>query len=164
MALSDPIGSCRVVLEIVCTSLEGSLRSFTKTGGKIEAVLDPSDMTSSQSGIVQAIHEGILCHAQALAANRLAGGLGEIPAEIAAGDLIRLLMRPSPEEAEQIGRLEHGDGVGSLTRKPLAAFGHDSLAPGDLLESYRNAYWKEGLLGLDTAQSMALRQLVAPLI
>jgi hypothetical protein len=164
VALSEPIAACRVLLEIVCTSFEGSLRSFTKSEGKIEAVLDPSDMTPAQGEILRAIHDGILAYAQAFAANRLTASLPEIPPEIAAGNLLRLFLHPTPGEAERIGQLEHGDGAGSLTRKPLAAFGHDSLAPQDLLDSYRNAYWKEGLLGLDTAQAMALRQLIAPLL
>jgi predicted HAD superfamily hydrolase len=164
VTLSDPIASCRVILEIVCTSFEGSLHTFTKVGGKIEPVFEPADSTPAQSEIVRAIHEGILSYARSLAAQRLLDGLGEISPEIAAGNLVRLITRPTPEEAERLGALEHGDGAGSLTRKPLAAFGHDSLEPRALLDSYRNAYWKEGLLALDTAQSMNLRQLVAPVI
>jgi predicted HAD superfamily hydrolase len=83
VALSHPIAACRVLLEIVCTSFEGSLRSFTKAAGKIEAVLDPSDMAPFQSDILHAIHAGILCYAQAVAANRFARGLREISPEVA---------------------------------------------------------------------------------
>jgi predicted HAD superfamily hydrolase len=163
-ALGEPIAACRFLLEVMCTNFEGSLRTFTKGAGKIEPVFDPVDMTPGQAELIRAVHDGILRHAREIARHPLRDRLGEIPSDIASDNLIRLLTRPTPEEAALIGALEHGDGAGSQSRKPLAAFGHGSLAPDDLFASYRNAYWKQGLLALDTAQAMALRQLVAPLI
>jgi hypothetical protein len=163
-SLSEPATFCPELLELICVNFAGSLHTFTKGGGKIEPVFDPIEIPIEQADKIRVVHEGILAYARSLFSHPLRDRLTEISPAIAMEPLIRITARPTPQEARLVGALEHGDGAGSQTRKPLAAFGHDSMAPDNLLDTYRNSYWKQGLLALDTPAAMLTRELVAPLL
>lgn len=153
----NSITSFRELLEISCSRLSGSLRCFTKGASGIEPVLDPLGYSSEQQDAVRRIQEGVL----AFATTWKSTGGTQIPAEVAGRDLLRLIEKPTRLEARMIGGLEQEESMGSTARKPLARFRPDSRTAEALYEDWDRAYWKQGLLALDTPQALATRSLLA---
>ncbi|MFZ5807173.1 MAG: HAD family hydrolase [Verrucomicrobiota bacterium] len=154
--IAETIASCRELFEIVCSSFDGSLRHFNKSEGQIVPVLDAYEISQDQQNILRAIHDGILAFATALKNHAFCPD--SLPSELAIASLCRLIEQPSPEEAERIGSLEIGDGLGSQTKKHLAAFTDKNCTQLDkLLLDYQNAYWKQGLLTQDCLSAWTLK-------
>lgn len=154
------LDSCSALMRMACSQPGGFLRCFAKAKGKIEPVIEPLQFPEEQLGIIHSLHEGILACALAMVSHPLHNSLADIPPEIAADELTRFLSAPTPQEVSTLGTIEWNDDGESASGQPLAAFGHESLDLQDLIDSYRKAAWKQGLLSLDTTQSWLLRELV----
>lgn len=156
-SIAASISSCRELFEIICTNFQGSLRHFTKSEGKISPVFDEVETTPEQLAIVKTIHDGILAYAKDFLSLSLAKNISFIPLELAAAPVTRIINHPTAREAQSIGSLQIGDGLGSLTRKPLAQFSSNSFDFLSLQSDYKNAYWKQGLLSQQSPQSFILK-------
>lgn len=157
--MASMIRACCELFEISCSNFEGSLRHFTKADGKVVPVLDPVETSKEQLEIIQSIHNGALAFANTYKNNPLSESF--VPYGIASAPLYRLLKHPTPDEAKLIGSLNIGDGLGSQTKKPLAAFSdNSSMHIQKLLFEYQNAYWKQGLLAQNCPQAWLLRNLL----
>lgn len=153
------ITSCYVFMEIVFSSLSGSLACFEESGEKVRGIFQESDKSAEQSSILQRIHEGVLLFAQEFREAQKQYGFGTIPPLVAAEEIFRLFSRPTAEEAEKIGALAHSENYGMTTHRYVAKF-QPSLDPQSVLNDLHSAYWRAGLVGQDNEQAMILRSLL----
>jgi hypothetical protein len=72
---------------------------------------------------------------------------------------LRVVASPTPEEAEAIGELRHGEGIGTGRARALAAFPADAWSAPALHEALQAAYWPAGLLARRDPRALALRTL-----
>ena len=159
-SIAATLGSFRELLEIVCSSASGSLLYFQDASQDYAPVFQANHAGDEQLSRLAEIHEGIVGFARRFRESLGSAELPEIPPEIAAENLFRLLANPTKEEARQIGELSHGDDVGSTTRRFAARFREDSNDPAMLLDDYANSYWKTGLLNQANTRSAVLRTLL----
>jgi predicted HAD superfamily hydrolase len=150
---------CEVV-ENMCTSPEGSLVSFRREGKKIVPVFGEPEIDPAHARNIVSMHDGAAEFAHDFKSRLGKSGKAEIPAEIAVENLLRLLSRPTSEEALELGKIIHCENLGSTRGRPLAVFRSESSDPLELWEDYQKAYWKEGLLNQSSAQSAHLRTLL----
>jgi predicted HAD superfamily hydrolase len=153
------IRSCYVLLEIVYSSLAGSLVCFKQSTKKIEGIFQASDKTDEQSTMLTKIHEGALRYAREFKYAHRQYNFSAIPSVVAAEELFRLFTHPTPEEAERIGGITHCENYGMDSFRYVAKF-TAGMQPQELLENFKMAYWKTGLLGQNNQQAMALRNLL----
>lgn len=151
------IRSCYVLFEIVYSSLTGSLTCFKQGAKGVEGLFQTPDKSEEQAAILAKIHEGALRYAREFKQEPI--GVSTIPSLVAAEELFRLITHPTPEEAEQIGAMTHSENFGMDSFRSVAKFSPQAH-PEDLLHDFDMAYWKAGLLGQNSAQAMALRNLL----
>jgi hypothetical protein len=144
----------------MCTSPEGSLVSFRREGKKIVPVFGEPEIDPAHARNIVSMHDGAAEFAHDFKSRLGKSGKAEIPAEIAVENLLRLLSRPTSEEALELGKIIHCENLGSTRGRPLAVFRSESSDPLELWEDYQKAYWKEGLLNQSSAQSAHLRTLL----
>jgi hypothetical protein len=109
---------------------------------------------------VATCHDGAVAFARDFARARWELQLGdEIPPLIAGEALFRVTGNPTKEEAVRLGGLTLSDNAGSTTRRACAQFRGPNEFP-SLLEDYRKAYWKPGLLAQPNLQAATLRTLL----
>jgi hypothetical protein len=78
---------------------------------------------------------------------------------MASEEFFRVINQPSREEASQLGGLVHCDNLGSSSTHTCARL-RPTDDPEQLLEDYKQAHWKQGLLSLPTPEAAALRTLL----
>lgn len=155
--IDQVIRSCYVLLEIIYSSLSGSLTCFRQGPNTVEGLFQDSDKSEKQSEILAKIHHGALQYAREFKQEPC--GQDAIPPLVAAEELFRLIMHPNSKEAELIGALTHSENFSCNSLRYVAKFSSQAR-PEDLLHDFEQAYWKAGLLGQNSAQAMALRNLL----
>lgn len=143
----------RELLEVLCSSLEGSLMHFS--GKEARPVLAPYEFDEAHAAAVHDAHDGAAAYAADHAAV-LGGEHGAISAGAALEEWARLTRAPTDEEARFLGALSHSDNIGSHTSRRLARFTAAADDFEGLLRDHSMAYWKEGLLAQRSAQGAAL--------
>ncbi len=103
------------------------------------------------------MHAGVMAYVDALRPLLGTFGVFDLPAAAASAELLRVLVEPTAEEAERLGDIEHGEGVGSLAARPLASFRGVHPAPAALLDHYRGTFWRPGLLARHEPHALLLR-------
>jgi hypothetical protein len=152
--------SFRELMELICSSARGSLRGFERRGGAVHPVCEAPDVPGAQMDAVREMHAGAVAFAEALRAEMGVFDLASLPAAAAGAALLRVITDPTPEEAAEIGAMQHGDGMGSATAKYLARFSSDEIDPRGVFRDYERAYWKRGLVAQRSPQAMVLRNLL----
>lgn len=147
------LGVGRELLEVLCSSLEGSLLHFS--GKEARPVLAPYEFDDAHAATVRAVHDGATAYAADHAAV-LTDEHGIVTAGEALEEWTRLTRTPTGEEARILGALSHSDNVGSHTSRHIASFTTAADDCGGLLRDHAMAYWKEGLLAQRSAQGAAL--------
>ncbi|MDX2185073.1 MAG: hypothetical protein SFW08_13940 [Gemmatimonadaceae bacterium] len=147
----------RELLEIVCSSRDGSLLHFDESTG--HPVLAAYEFDAAQADIVATIQDGAVAFAADYA--RVHRGRA-LPMDVgtALAEWERLVRAPTDREARTLGVLAHSDNVGSSSSRALAVLRADPSDAAALLEEYQQSYWKPGALGVVSPQSAALRQLL----
>lgn len=143
----------RELLEVLCSSFEGSLLHFA--GSEARAVLAPYEFDDAHAATVRVVHDGAAAYATDHAAV-LSGEHGIVSADEALEEWARLTRSPSGDEARVLGALSHSDNVGSHTSRRLAGFTAAADDCDGLLRDHAMAYWKEGLLAQRGAEGAAL--------
>jgi len=157
---SNIINSGREVLENLCSSPDGSLFYFQRKGKRVEPIFDQAETDPVKLKNLQELHDGTVAFARDFKRQVDRHGWTEVPKEIAVENLLRLITRPTGEEAMQLGQVIHGENLGTRRGRPLAAFRTESIEPTELWEDYRNAYWKQGLVYQRNEQAARLRTLL----
>jgi predicted HAD superfamily hydrolase len=148
------------VLEALCSSEEGSLFSFRREGPQVVPIFDEPETNEETLHHLESLHDGAAAFASDFKTQIDRQGWQTLPQEVAMENLLRLITRPTSEEAVQLGQVIHCENLGTRRGRPLAVFRPESAEPQELWEDYRNAYWKQGLLNQPTAQSAQLRTLL----
>ena len=148
----------RQLVEFICTSARGSLRGFRRdASGAVVPVHSTPEHDAAQAARLAQLHAGALAYARGLRDERLVFGFDAIGPEAAVRRLVRVITRPTAEEAEAIGDVRHGEGIGTGRARALAAFDADVWDPAALLHALRTSYWPTGLLARREPQALALR-------
>ena len=149
-----------IVVETLCTSPEGSLFSFRREGAGIAPIFDPAETYEQKRENLNALHNGTAAFAGDFKSQIDRHGWCSVPPEIAMENLVRLITRPTTEEAVRLGQLIHCENLGTRRGRPVAMFRPESIEPNELWEDYCNAYWKQGLLNQPSVQSAQLRTML----
>ena len=160
VARASVIMQLRQLVEFICTTTRGSLRTFRQDGPAVVPVHSSVDHPASQHASIAALRDGALAFARGLAMERHVFGEQPISAEAAIRSLGRTIQTPTAEAAVAIGDLHHGDGLGSDRLRRFAAFGDAPHSRDSLLRDYRRAYWPAGLLARREPAALALRALL----
>lgn len=150
----------RQLVEFICTTTRGSLRGFRAEGTQVVPVHGHVDHPASQQAHVTQLRDGALAFARGLAHERRMFGEQPISAAAAIRHLGRTILMPTAEEAQAIGDIQHGDGLGSDRLRTLASFSEGPFSPETLLQDHAQAYWPAGLLARREPAAMALRALL----
>jgi FMN phosphatase YigB (HAD superfamily) len=150
----------REVVETLCSSPEGSLLYFEENNGRAVPVFDQREADPEKIRTLQGLHEGAAAFAGDFRQRRARHGWTGLPVEVALENLVRLITRPTSEEAKLLGAFVHGENLGTQRGRALAAFRPESTEPEELFTDYQNAYWKQGLLFQRNEQSARLRTLL----
>jgi FMN phosphatase YigB (HAD superfamily) len=150
----------RQLTEFICTSARGSLLQFAQEGKRIVPVIAEPDHDEGQMEAILALHEGALDYARMARDETNAFGMNPLDADAAAHALFRVISNPTGEEAETIGAVTHGDGMGAVTSRAFARFEPGAFTPDSVLKDYGRSYWKAGMLNQQSAQALMLRTLL----
>lgn len=150
----------RQLVEFICTSARGSLKGFRRDDtGTVVPVHGTTEHGTVQAARLAQLHAGALAYARGLRDEQRVFGTDAIGADAAMRRLARVITRPTPEEAQEIGDVHHGEGVGTSRSRALAAFDTDVWEPTALVRQLRTSYWPTGLLARREPQAVALRML-----
>jgi predicted HAD superfamily hydrolase len=158
-----PIERARVVmalpqlLEFICTTSRGSLRAFRRHEGRVQPVHGPVDHDAVQSERQQQLRMGLREYIDAFGAARRALRVGPVSADAALQRLARVITAPTAEEAEHIGEIAHGDGLGANRSRKLAAFSEGAWSLSSLHRDRQMAYWPAGLEARRDPRALVLR-------
>lgn len=150
----------RQLVEFICTTTRGSLRSFRRDGTRVVPVHGTVDHPAGQQAHIVALRDGALAYARGLRAERRTFGEQPISAAAAIRHLARTILTPTTEEAHAIGDIRHGDGLGADRLRALGAFSDGAFTPETLQRDHARAYWPAGLIARREPAAMALRTLL----
>jgi hypothetical protein len=153
-----PVMTLRQLVEFICTTTRGSLRGFRwNAEGQAEPVHAAAEHDAAQQAAHTQLKAGVLAYVSALVDERRLFGFDAISPDAAMRPLARTILQPTPEDAQQIGDLRHGEGLGSDRSRALAAFDPDAWSREQLHESLRRSYWPIGLLARHDPKALLLR-------
>lgn len=155
-----PLIEFRQLVEFICTSARGSLLHFARKGNAIVPVVAEPDHNVEQMAAIRELHEGAMDYARLVREEGASFRVNKLDAEAASEALFRVIANPTAEEAHVIGTISHGDGMGASASRAFAAFRKENFTPSGVLEDYRRAYWKAGMLNQHSAQALMLRSLL----
>jgi hypothetical protein len=155
-----PVLELRQLVEFICTTTRGSLRSFRTEGQRVVPVHGPVDHSESQRDAHAQLRGGVMAFVQGLAAERHVFGQHPISPDAGLRHFTRTIEQPTSEEATHIGNLAHGDGLGADRLRAFAAFSDGPMTRESLLADYQRAYWRRGLLARREPAALALRTLL----
>lgn len=156
----QPLYEFRQLIEFICTSPRGSLLHFQYQGKRVAPVVAEPDHDDTQMQAIRELHDGALDYARIMRDEARTLGVRSLDPESAARALYRVIASPTPEEAETIGSITHGDGMGASASRAFARFGEGAYTPDSILTDYGRAYWKAGMLNQHTVQALVLRSLL----
>jgi hypothetical protein len=105
------------------------------------------------------MRSGVMDFARDFAAARRTFAVSAIGPAAAMQRLGRLIEHPTFEEAQRVGALTYGDGLGSDRSRHLAMFAADAWSVGAIHRDRKTAYWQKGLAGQYGPQALVLRTL-----
>jgi predicted HAD superfamily hydrolase len=155
-----PLYEFRQLIEFICTSPRGSLLHFAPEGKRVVPVVASPDHHGSQMVAIRELQAGALDYALLMRGESDVSGVRTLDAEAASRALYRVIGSPTPEEAEVIGTITHGDGMGASTSRAFARFSDGQFTPDSVLTDYGRAYWRAGMLNQQNAQALVLRSLL----
>ena len=155
-----PMVDFRQLAEFVCTSARGSLLRFAHDGKRIVPVVAEPDHDEAQMDAIRELHEGALDYARMTREESDAFSLSPLDAESASRALFRVIANPTGEEADVIGGITHGDGMGATTSRAFARFAGGAFTADSVLKDYGRAYWKAGMMNQQSAEGLMLRTLL----
>jgi hypothetical protein len=156
----QPVLQLRQLVEFICTTTRGSLKGFRwDDEGRSVPVHGAPDHDPAQAAAHAQLREGALAYVAALAQERVMFGFDQVGPDAALRRLARVIQHPSAEEAEMIGDLTHGEGLGSERVRRFAAFTPGAWDAASLRRDLATAYWPAGLLARREAQALVLRTL-----
>lgn len=161
----EPVDRARTImrlpqlLEFVCSTTRGSLHAFARENGRVVPVHGPVDHDEAQQEAHHAMRTGVMAFAHAFAEARETFVVRDVHPAAAMHRLAGLIESPTFEQAQQVGAIRHGDGLGANRSRALAMFAPDSWSVGDIHRDRKTAYWQAGLAGQHSAQSLVLRTL-----
>ena len=155
-----PVLELRQLVEFICSTERGSLRSFRSVGSQVVPVHGPVDHPDGQRRSLVELRSGALAYAQGLAMERTVFGAQPISADAGLRHFTRTVVQPTSEEASHIGDVRHGDGLGADRLRALAAFADAPATRDSLLRDHARAYWPTGLLARREPSALALRALL----
>ena len=150
----------RQLLEFICSTERGSLHGFRAEGVRVVPVHGAVDHDVAQRVSLAQAHAGALAFAQALSQEQRVFGAHAISPGASIRHLARTIQSPTAEDAELIGDIRHGDGLGRDQTRALAAFSTGDFTVESLLRDHANAYWPAGLVARRAPAAMALRALL----
>jgi FMN phosphatase YigB (HAD superfamily) len=159
----QPVARARAMLdlqqlvEFICTSDRGSLHGFRMSGARVEPVHGAVEHPDAQREAHAQLRSGAIAFARGLAAEQTVFGAHAVSADAGLRHFARAVQHPTPEEAEHIGNIRHGDGLGSDRLRSLARFGDGPVTIESLMADYARAYWRTGLLARREPAALALR-------
>jgi len=156
---ANPVMALRQLVEFICTTDRGSLRSFRSSASGAVPVHGAVDHPEEQRDALAQLRAGALAFARGLASERMVFGAQPISPDAGLRHFTRTVMHPTAEEARQIGDVRHGDGLGVDRLRALAAFSDAPATRASLLADYHQAYWRAGLLARREPAALALRAL-----
>jgi predicted HAD superfamily hydrolase len=161
--VKNQIKSFLNLFEMVYTSTERSLLYFEKSrkasAGAVTAVRQAYDKSEEQMEHLEAIHHGALAFAEDFKRLHAGRELPLLSSAIASEEFFRIIGNPTAEEALLLSTLVHCDNLGSTSTHAAAEL-RPTSDPAQLLEDYRIAPWKQGMLALPTPEAAALRTLL----
>lgn len=160
LSIASVLCEFRELLDIVCSNTNGSLVGFDYVKSRMQPRLLPNPTPPDHHAKLKAIHGGLVAFAAAFRQEKGMDTYEGIPAAIAAENLLRLIGRPTKQEAQQIGSLVHCDDMGSARARPAAQFRQNSFTPEELMHDYQSSYWKVGLLNRPDPKAMMLRTIM----
>ncbi|MGV3710562.1 MAG: hypothetical protein ACO1Q7_17155 [Gemmatimonas sp.] len=155
-----PIVEFRQLIEFICTSARGSLLHFARDGKKVVPVVAEPDHNETQMQAIRELHEGAVDYAMLMREEGKIFGINALDPRSASAPLLRLMERPTDEEARIIGAIQHGDGMGASASRSFAAYTPGPITADKVLTDYGKAYWKAGMLNQQTPHAMMLRTLL----
>jgi len=158
--LARPMMELVQLAEFICTTQRGSLHGFRSSGNDVVPVHGAVDHGTGQREALAQLREGTLSFARGLAAERTVFGAQAISPEAGLRHFARTVTKPTAEEAQCIGDIRHGDGLGTDRLRALAAFGDAPATRESLIADYNRAYWRTGLLARREPAALALRTLL----
>ncbi len=147
------------LLEFVCSTMRGSLRGFTREGGRVVPVHGPVEHDEAQQQVHEALRAGTLAFARTFAGHAAALGVDVVSPDAAVRRFARVVSRPTAEEAAHIGAITHGEGLASDRARSLASFAPDSFTVDAIHRDVTQAYWPAGLAARRSPQALVLRTL-----
>ncbi|MCC7052644.1 MAG: hypothetical protein IT355_05215 [Gemmatimonadaceae bacterium] len=150
----------RQLVEFICTTESGSLRGFAADGARVVPVHGAVDHPEGQRAHIAQVREGVLTFARGLVQERRMFGALPMTADAALRHLDRTILQPTAEEAQQIGDLRHGEGLGTDGLRAFARFRDGPFSPSSLMRDHADAYWPTGLLARREPAALALRSLL----
>jgi predicted HAD superfamily hydrolase len=154
----QPVMALRQLIEFICTTARGSLRGFRwNAAGEAEPIHAEAEHDTAQQAAHAQLKAGVLAYVSALVDERRLFGFDAISPDAAMRPLARTIQHPTPEEAQQIGDLRYGEGLGSDRSRALAAFDPDAWSREQLLDNLRTSYWPIGLLARRDPKALLLR-------
>jgi FMN phosphatase YigB (HAD superfamily) len=147
----------RELLEVLCSSFDGSLLHFAGADGA--PVLAKYEFDDAHATTVRMIHDGAAAYASAHTCV-LDGVDAVLTVEEALHEWSRLTHTPTDSEARLLGHLSHSDNVGSQTSRRISSFTASDDDGDGLLQDWALAYWKQGLTAQRTRAGAALRSIL----
>lgn len=155
-----PLAEFRQLIEFICTSARGSLKYFESRGKTVVPVVAEPDHDEAQMAVIRELHEGAVEYATLMREESAIFGVNSLDAAAACAPLYRLMANPTAEEAQTVGAMAHGDGMGISTSRKFASFSKKQFTPDSVLADFGRAYWKAGMLNQHSPESMMLRMLL----
>jgi predicted HAD superfamily hydrolase len=148
----------RQLIEFICTTSRGSLRGFTRDAqGRVQPVHGSPDHTAANQEAHAQLRAGALAYAAALRDECAMFGFQQISPDAAMRSIARTILQPTAEEAELIGDIGHGEGLGSDRSRALAAFQPGAWTSESVLHDLRTSYWPTGLRSRRDPRALVLR-------
>ena len=147
------------LLEFICSTTRGSLRRFAREDGRVVPVHGAVDHDDEQQAAHHSMRSGVMAFARDFATARRTFAVSAVGPAAAMQRLGRLIEHPTFEEAQSVGALTYGDGLGSDRSRHLAMFAADAWSVGAIHRDRKAAYWQKGLAGQYGPQALVLRTL-----
>ncbi|MFC0213243.1 HAD family hydrolase [Paenibacillus chartarius] len=143
------IKTCVEIFELLYSAPHGSVIKFTKSNnGTIEPVLDKQEKDENKIMIVNEIQQAALDFVQDFVNLKTKLSIStNVTPEVSLAQLNNLLQSPTKEEAIKLGDIVHAEGFGDVYSRRYIAKPPSPLtilSPKKYIQSYKNAFWREG--------------------
>jgi len=154
---ANPVLGALQIVELICTTLRGSLRCFTRQNGTIIPVHGSLTHDATRRLHLDALRDGVRQYAKDFSSLRESVAVHDLSPDAAGRALVRTLTSPTAEEASCIGDIEHDDGLGTARTHRVAAFTTGAWDVDALNRDVAQSYWSAGLAARRDPQALVLR-------